>query len=294
MVGAAVGITAVQWGCFVNRQTDKYQCTTQAQCMPMGRVCEMGYCVIDPFAKFDAAVDAYIPDSPVCPLICNGGCTYNGPTWTCTINGPVSNPTCPPNYHCAINCSDTAQCTGVITCSTPSCNITCMGDNACGAISCSGDACSIHCSTSVTGGACGNVTCSSGTCDETCNGSAACGDLTCSGAACTATCSGMNACGNVTCTGATACDVTCNSGAPACGNMTCGTGKCTESCTGTGACGFQMCQNSCNCNTTCIPTTAACGAMTCPTVGMNKYCATGMVVGNPCNSGVFSQCKSCF
>ena len=71
MVGAAVGIAAVQWSCWVERPTDTYQCTSQAMCN-MGRVCEMGYCVIDPRVKLDAAADAYIPDSPMCPLICNG------------------------------------------------------------------------------------------------------------------------------------------------------------------------------------------------------------------------------
>lgn len=171
LVLAAAGLA---WSCSVDRKTDKLACSSQDQCTPMGRVCEQGYCVVDPNAHFDAASDAFVP---VCPSACNGGCTFGG-TPTCVIQGGGGAAiTCPTGFNCEIVCNGPGAC-GAITCSgTGSCDVTCNG-----------------------GGACGALTCGPGKCSETCNQSGACGNLSCSSSCnCNAMCAPADACATMTC-----------------------------------------------------------------------------------------------
>ena len=272
LTGAAIGTAAALWSCTVDRKTDALACSSQSQCTPMGRVCEQGYCVVDPNFKLDAAIDAYIPDAPQCPTICTGGCNFSQSPGTCMINGGGGAPvTCPSGYHCIVMCPTTGAC-GTVTCDgAATCAVTCGADQACGDVACGSGSCNVACVTSGSvGSACGNITGGTGDVSATCTGSGACGTITCSnGGACSANCSG---------------------GTMACGAMTCGPGKCTETCTGTGACGNLSCATSCNCNATCS-VAGACATMTCPM--HTKYCAVGEIPGNPCDSGVFNQCKTC-
>jgi hypothetical protein len=271
LVGTAIGAVVSLWSCTVDRKTEALACTTQAQCTPMGRACEQGYCVIDPNAKFDAAIDAYIPDAPVCPPSCNDGCMF-GATATCMMHGTGSGDLkCPSGFHCTITCASSGSC-GVIDCSAAAtCNVMCMADQACGNVTCGASICTVACATTGSAGS-------------------ACGDISSTGGSCDATCTGSGACGAIMCTGNSACSANCSGGSAACGALACGTGKCTETCTGSGACGNLSCASSCNCNSTCNPI-GACATMACPHPG-NKYCAVGGT-GNPCDSSVFPQCKSC-
>ena len=272
LVGTAIGVTASLWSCSVDRKTEGLACTSQAQCTPMGRVCEQGYCVVDPNVKFDAAIDAYVPDAPVCPLICNGGCVF-GTTASCSIHGTGSGDIkCPTGYHCTITCDSGSACGGIDCTSAAACNVMCTTDQACGNVTCGSASCTVACTTTGSAGsACGDISCTSGSCDATCVGS--------------------SACGSISCTGAGACSANCSGGLMACGSLTCGTGKCTQTCTDVGACGNLSCASSCNCNATCNPL-GACATMTCPSAPGNKYCAIGGV-GQPCNSSAFTQCRTC-
>lgn len=243
IVGALVGIAlAVVWSCTVNTKTDKLACTKQADCGTTGRACENGYCVFDPGAKLDAAIDgppdAPPPDAFFCPTECNGGCVSE--TKTCMINGTGAAVTCPAGFNCTITCATAGACAGVTCTGAQSCNVTCGIEGACGDVTCGDADCTVGCTGSGAGSgtACGMVSCTTGACDLTCTNGGACGDLTC------------------------------------------GTGKCTESCTGSGACGTTSCGLSCQCDVTCNQAAGECGTNTCPMHGahtckINGVCDSG-------------------
>lgn len=193
----ALVAASVLAGCSVDRKTASLACTSQDTCTPMGRVCEMGYCVVDPNVRLDAAIDA---PPPVCPASCNGGCTF-GTTSMCHLNGTGGDVTCPAGFTCDITCTSTSACSS-ITCGNGDCTISCTGDAACGTISCTGaGACDVTCTGTGTGtAACGALTCNIGKCTESCVGSAACGDLSCASSCnCNASCSPADACATMTC-----------------------------------------------------------------------------------------------
>ena len=166
---------SVATACLVNTRSGDLACSMTSDCTSP-RVCEGGYCVIDENA---------------CPAVCNGGCSTDG---TCNINGAGGDSiTCP---------------------SGKTCNIDCIGDNACG-----------------------NITCGIGDCIITCSGTNACGDVACGnhGAGrCRVECAGTNACGDVACSNACDCVVDgCTTSG--CGTLTCPRLNGTTYCTETGA-----------------------------------------------------------
>ena len=180
VAGAAIAV----WSCTVNTKTDKLACTVQADCTG-GRACEGGFCVVDPNAKLDAAIDAKDIDAAICPAAC-GSCDFQ--SGTCMITGAGSDVTCPAGWNCAI---------------------TCTGAGACGDIACTDAAsCTVDCTAQGSGSGSG----SAGT---------ACGNLTCGTGRCTQTCEGSGACGTTSCASSCKCDVTCNPLLGACGTMTC-------------------------------------------------------------------------
>ena len=131
----------------------------QADCSG-GRVCESGFCVVDPNAKLDAAIDAKDIDAAVCPTTCDS-CDF--PSGTCTITrAPAADVTCPAGWNCTI---------------------TCTGAGACGNIACNNAAsCTIDCTAQGSGRARGRARQVLHACDacgrsvhETCQGSGACG-----------------------------------------------------------------------------------------------------------------------
>ena len=225
LVGAATGVTlAVMWSCTVNTRSDQLACKVQADCGTTGRVCESGYCVVDPTVKLDAAIDARMIDAFQCPAACSAGCVPNGQV--CMIDGTGSAVTCPAGWNCTISCPTAGAC-GNITCTAAqSCTVTCGIEGACGNISCGTARCTVGCTGTGAGSAvtaCGTVSCTTGACDLTCTGSGACGDLQCGAGACTESCSGSGACGNTACASSCKCDISCNPLLGACGTMTCPT-----------------------------------------------------------------------
>ena len=135
VIGAAIG--ALLWSCSVNRVSDGYACTDNAQCAN-DRVCSQGYCVIG-----QRPVDARPLDAAVCPAACDS-CDFQ--TTTCTITGTGSgNLTCPTGWNCDINCGTTGAC-GTISCTNAaSCNIDCTADMACLGITCNTKDCTVTC-----------------------------------------------------------------------------------------------------------------------------------------------------
>jgi hypothetical protein len=221
VAAALAGIAlAVVWSCTVNTKTDKLACHTQADCGTTGRACENGYCVFDPGAKLDAAIDAKEIDAFVCPAACTGGCVDS----TCNINGTGAAVTCPAGFDCTINCPTAGAC-GDITCSDArSCTITCGIEGACGNVTCGNADCTVGCTGTSSGSgitACGTVSCTAGACNLTCTNGGACGDLTCGTGKCTESCTGSGACGTTSCGQSCRCDVTCNQAAGECGTNTC-------------------------------------------------------------------------
>ena len=185
---------ALACGCSVNRKTDGLRCSTQDQCTPMGRVCEMGYCVIDPGFQPDGSLQL---DAAVCPPECD---SCNLAAHSCRISGRGGNVTCPIGWSCEIQCASPGACTMISCDSASSCSITCAIDQACGPITCGAGACDVTCVANAGGPACGALTCGTGKCSETCTGSGACGDLSCASSCnCNATCLPSGACATMTC-----------------------------------------------------------------------------------------------
>lgn len=258
-------------GCTTNRVSDKYTCTTNADCDP-DRVCDTGYCVVG-----NRPVDARVfRDAPVCPAVCGGTCDFT--KMSCSIIGNGTLVTCPAGWNCTIECPTSGDCPSVNCTNAASCDVKCTA-----------------------GGACGNIVCATANCTATCSGGAnACGNLTCSSGDCTRTCTGTNACGSMTCNSGN-CTETCSGGNPACGNLTCGTGKCTATCQGlTPACGDVICSQSCGCQVNCDFGNNMCPAnMLCKTTGNGanqKYCSSSGVQGDACTltgSGGVAGCNTC-
>lgn len=170
-IAVVAGVAIAVWSCTVNTKTDKLACTVQADCSG-GRVCESGFCVIDPNAKLDAAIDI---DAAVCPPACDS-CDF--PSGTCMITGTGGAVTCPASWHCNIVCTSTGAC-GAVTCTdAAACDLTCTGSGACQDLTCGDGRCTQICQGS---GACGNTSCASSCkCDVTCSPVfGACGTMTC-------------------------------------------------------------------------------------------------------------------
>jgi hypothetical protein len=126
--------------CFVDRLSDRYTCTSDAQCMD-GRTCNNGYCVQSPCPTACSSCD-------VAAKICNINCTQNRPC------GDVQ---CPDGYDCRIDCSRAGSC-GRITCGPGPCDISCTGAGACPSIDCTSScACDVRCNNAV--GVCPDVSC---------------------------------------------------------------------------------------------------------------------------------------
>jgi hypothetical protein len=228
-IACAAAVVAI-WACTVNTKTDKLACSVQTDCSG-GRVCEAGYCVVDPNAKLDAAIDAKPIDAAVCPTTCDSCDFASG---TCMIAGVGSAVSCPAGWHCTIMCGTAGAC-GDITCtSAVACNVTCATEGACGNVTCGGAACTIGCTAQGSGSGSGSG-----------SAATACGTITCGPGACAVTCTGSGACGDTSCAASCRCDVSCNPLTGACGPMSCptATGQ-MKHCTNGGVAG-----NPCNSNT---------------------------------------------
>lgn len=179
----AIAALVVASSCLVNRRSEDFECTSQAQCDPLGRVCTEGFCV-----------------KPDCPDGCD---TCDPVAMSCGIDCSTSNKcggtvSCPAGYDCTI------QCTGVNACNdircedgARSCAITCSGNNACDNITCAGGAaCTVTCS---------DGECSSVDCVDACSCELICPTGTCAGASCPQTDAGADCIGTAP---AGACDPT--------------------------------------------------------------------------------------
>lgn len=209
--------TAVAGACLVSSRSDGLACKVTSDCKAP-RVCEAGYCVVDPNA---------------CPTDCNGGCDLTANPPTCTINGAGgASVTCPPGHHCDITCSGSA-CANINCAGAASCTIMCTGTNAC------------H-----------NVMCGAADCLLTCSGTAACNDIMCGVAQtgggkdgrCRVSCTGSPGCGDVTCTNACDCVIDGCTGTGECGVLACPKATGNTYCTGTGTNGVPCIDTTSGCS----------------------------------------------
>lgn len=156
-------VVVVSASCFVDRASDRFECTDPSQC-EAGRTCSEGFCIVDEGTK--------------CPASCNAGCI-------------------PGQRECSVVCNAVTEC-GQIECPDGwECDIVCDGPGACGDIRCEGDAnCYLTC---ITSSSCGAITCGNGVCDVGCNEANACGPIDCTDAcACDVDCS-LGDCGAQSC-----------------------------------------------------------------------------------------------
>jgi hypothetical protein len=182
-ISAIAGVWAGS-ACLVDRKSDTIACSGPTDCMAP-RVCEDGFCVVDPDACPAQCVTCDMSTTPhVCMVSGTGGSSF----------------TCPDGLKCVIDCSTSDAC-GNITCAPGSqCDITCSAGSACNDITCNGESCTVKCTA---GNACDNVTCgggNNGRCDLQCTASTACNSAKCLDAcSCAMTCSTADACGTILC-----------------------------------------------------------------------------------------------
>ncbi len=159
VIGCALAAAWISSACLVDRKSDALACSKPTDCTAP-RVCEAGFCVLDPSA---------------CPT----GCTSCDATMTphvCQVTQVTGlGFTCPSGVECDITCATANACKN-ITCDPGSvCNVDCSVGNACQGITCNGR-CDLKCDTT---SACQAVTCSNAcACDVTC-GSGDCGTISC-------------------------------------------------------------------------------------------------------------------
>ena len=173
--------------CFVDRKSDTLACTVQSDCTSP-RVCENGYCVVDPNG---------------CPSACTS-CDLSVSPHVCIVDGTDGNNfTCPSGVKCEITCSSgsgSKSCNDITCAAGSQCTVMCSADGACDNVTCNGKSCTVACTT---GNACNNLTCGggdNGRCNLTCAVANACNNVTCSSAcACDVTCGGTNACNAISC-----------------------------------------------------------------------------------------------
>jgi len=130
--------------CLVDRPTEKYACSTTADCAGFSdnRVCKSNFCVI-PSCPADCPMCD--EDQKLCPVDCTSaaGCgSVTCPTgWTCTINctggNACNNITCEAGSHCAITC------TGTDACETVDCSAACKCDLTCATGACNTPRCPV-------------------------------------------------------------------------------------------------------------------------------------------------------
>ncbi len=173
-------------GCSIRHTSDQFECTTQADCNPLGRTCMDGYCVVGPGGVNDAArpsPDASMPspDARECP----GACSSCDPgTKQCKIDCAVTSCTggnaivCPPGWNCEVLCSTSNSCRNGVRCAnTLSCDVQCTGTASCRGVVCGAGPCNITCTGN---NACRGVECgTSCACDVTCGNAAFCGQVLC-------------------------------------------------------------------------------------------------------------------
>lgn len=160
LASGALGLALLIGGCFVDRRSEDFECTTSDTCSD-GRVCDQGFCV------------------PVeCPSECNAGCDVLAKT--CGIScatGSCPNVSCPSGYACTIDCSRNNACSNIDCTEAASCTIACSGVATCT-----------------------NIDCGPGACDVTCTGNNACTNLDCaSSCACDVSCTDGVNCPNASC-----------------------------------------------------------------------------------------------
>jgi hypothetical protein len=139
---AALLVAALLVACFVERPSDSFKCSTQADCMGLdgNRVCTSGFCVV-----------------PNCPSDCTT-CDEAKKTCLaeCTSSTSCGQVTCPSGWTCTINCTGGNACADVDCAAGSTCIVTCSGTDACETVDCGAAcACDLTCAT----GACNAPNC---------------------------------------------------------------------------------------------------------------------------------------
>jgi hypothetical protein len=182
LCGLAFGLAVA---CSVHHKSEDYACTKNTDC-DTGRICNDGFCIVS--GSIDAAhTDGPKGDAagPQCPQGCTScnltqkTCTINCMTGNC--NGAVS---CPPGYHCDIQCNTDNSCRNGVNCAlAASCTVDCTGKSSCQGVQCGAGPCDIGC---IGVQSCRGVHCNNSCkCDVSCTGNSSCAsEIFCTSAAC--------------------------------------------------------------------------------------------------------------
>lgn len=146
LLGAVMSV-ATMVACLVDRTSEAFECTSQAQCDTRfpddDRQCTGGYCIVP-----DCPDDCTSCDETT--NVCNIDCT--------SVDECFGTITCPPGWHCLINCDGDGACNDISCESGSECDIVCTGFDACGDVTCD-DACRCDVTCDELGGACDSMTC---------------------------------------------------------------------------------------------------------------------------------------